>query len=98
MQHISYVEQLASGTLDPRIGGELHWLLPNPFIRLPDLRRMHAIGGLLQDTEQIHLRIGKGYEARFAEPPSGRPALTCVRRTAQRHSDTLDKTHTRRDG
>ncbi|CAG8882731.1 unnamed protein product [Penicillium egyptiacum] len=65
VQHISYVEQLASGTLDPKIGGELHWLLPNPFIRLTDLRRLHAIGGLLRDIDQLRLRIGKGYEARL---------------------------------
>ncbi|KAJ5790028.1 Vps54-like protein-domain-containing protein [Penicillium psychrosexuale] len=65
MQHISYVEQLVSGTLDPKIGGELHWLLPNPFIRLIDLRRLHAIGGLLRDIDQLRLQIGKGYEARF---------------------------------
>ncbi|CAG8289964.1 unnamed protein product [Penicillium nalgiovense] len=71
MQHISYVEQLASGTLDPRIGGELHWLLPNPFIRLPGLRRMHAIGGLLQDTEQIHLRIGKDTLTRWTKRTRG---------------------------
>ncbi|KAJ6189962.1 hypothetical protein N7519_004870 [Penicillium mononematosum] len=58
-------ELLASETLDPRIGGELHWLLPNPFIRLTDLRRMHAIGGLLQDIDQLRLRIGNGYEARL---------------------------------
>ncbi|KAJ5044236.1 Vacuolar protein sorting-associated protein [Penicillium chrysogenum] len=67
MQHVSYVEQLASGTLDPKIGGELHWLLPNQFIRLTDLRRLHALGGLLRDIDQLHLRIGKGYEARLLD-------------------------------
>ncbi|KAJ5577391.1 uncharacterized protein N7459_006355 [Penicillium hispanicum] len=65
MQHISYVEQLASGTLDPKIGGELQWLLPNPFIRLTDLRRLHALGGVLRDIDQLHLRIGEGYESRL---------------------------------
>jgi vacuolar protein sorting-associated protein 54 len=43
----------------------LHWLLPNPFIRLTDLRRLHVLGGLLRDIDQLHLRIGKGYEARL---------------------------------
>lgn len=65
MQHISYIEQLASGTLDPKIGGELHWLLPNPFIRLTDLRRLHVLGGLFGGINQLRLRIGKGYEARL---------------------------------
>ncbi|KAJ5282027.1 Vps54-like protein-domain-containing protein [Penicillium chrysogenum] len=64
-----YVEQLVSGTLDPKIGGELHWLLPNhlQFIGLTDLRRLHALGGLLRDIDQLHLRIGKGYEARLLD-------------------------------
>lgn len=65
LQHISYVEQLASGTLDPEIGGGLHWLLPNPFIRLTDLRRLHALEGLFEDINQLRLRIGKDYEARL---------------------------------
>ncbi|TAQ87777.1 hypothetical protein B7494_g3887 [Chlorociboria aeruginascens] len=67
IHRISYVEQLASGMLDPKIGGELHWLLPNPFIRLTDLRQLHALGGLLQDINQLRLQIGKGYEARLLD-------------------------------
>ncbi|KAH8703906.1 Vps54-like protein-domain-containing protein [Talaromyces proteolyticus] len=65
IKHISYVEQLASETLDPKIGGELHWLLPNPSIRLTDLRRLHVLGGSLRGIDQLRLRIGKGYEARL---------------------------------
>lgn len=65
LQHIWSVEQLASGTLDPKIGGELHWLLPNPFIRLTNLRRLHVLEGLFEDINQLRMRIGKGYEARW---------------------------------
>lgn len=65
IQRILYVEQLASGTLDPKIGSELHWLLPNPFIRLTDLRRLHVLEGLFGGINQLRLRIGKGYEARL---------------------------------
>ncbi|QKX60562.1 uncharacterized protein TRUGW13939_07707 [Talaromyces rugulosus] len=65
IQHISYVEQLASGTLDPKIGGELHWLLPDPSIRLTDLRQLDVLGGLFRGISQLRLRIGKGYEARL---------------------------------
>ncbi|KAM5439376.1 hypothetical protein MferCBS31731_004800 [Microsporum ferrugineum] len=57
IQHISYVEQLASGTLNPQFGGELH--------RLTDLRRLHVLGGLLQGINQLRLRIREGYEARL---------------------------------
>ena len=57
--------QLASGPLDLKIGEELHWLLPNPFIMLTDLRRIHAIEGLPQDIHKLRLRIGRGYEARL---------------------------------
>jgi vacuolar protein sorting-associated protein 54 len=65
IQRISYVEQLASGTLDPKIFGELHWLLPKPSIRLTDLRRLDVLGGLFRGINQLRLRIGKGYEARL---------------------------------
>jgi vacuolar protein sorting-associated protein 54 len=65
IQHISYVEQLACGTLDPKTFGELHWLPPNPFIRLTDLRRLDVLGGLFRGINQLRLRIGKGYEARL---------------------------------
>ncbi|KAF2254801.1 Vps54-domain-containing protein [Trematosphaeria pertusa] len=54
--HISYVEQLTSGTLDPRIGGELI-----------DLRRLHTLEGLSRDINQLRLRIGKVYEARLLD-------------------------------
>ncbi|KAF3484351.1 uncharacterized protein GIQ15_03675 [Arthroderma uncinatum] len=66
-QHISYVEQLACGTLDPKIGCKLHWLLPGPFIQLTDLRRLHALGGLSQDINQLRLRIWKSYEAQLLD-------------------------------
>lgn len=67
IHHISYVEQLASGMLDPKIRSELHWLLPNPFPRLTDLHRLHALEGLSRGISQLRLRIGKGYEARFLD-------------------------------
>ncbi|KAM5496030.1 hypothetical protein McaMca56_005061 [Microsporum canis] len=50
-------ELLASGTLNPQFGGELH--------RLTDLRRLHVLGGLLQGINQLRLRIREGYEARL---------------------------------
>jgi len=65
--HISYVEKLASGTLNSKIGERLHWLLPNPFIRLTDLRQLHALEGFSQRTNQLRLRIGKTYEARLLD-------------------------------
>ncbi|RAO67171.1 uncharacterized protein BHQ10_003183 [Talaromyces amestolkiae] len=67
LQSISYVEQLASGTLDPKIGGQFYWLLPNPSIRLTDLRQLQVLGGLFRDINQLRLRIGKGYEARLLD-------------------------------
>lgn len=67
VQHISYVEQLACGALDPQIGGKLHWLMSSPFIRLTDLRRLHVLRGLLGSINQLRLRIGKGYEARLLD-------------------------------
>ncbi|KAF2240339.1 Vps54-domain-containing protein [Trematosphaeria pertusa] len=67
IHHITYVEQLASGTLDPKIHGELHWLLPNPFIGLTNLRRLHAFEGLSRGINQLRLRIRKDYEARLLD-------------------------------
>lgn len=65
IQHISYVEQLVSGTLDPKIGSELCWFLPNSFTRLIDLRQLHVLEDPLQNIGQLRLRIWKGYEARL---------------------------------
>ncbi|KAI1980107.1 hypothetical protein LOZ53_004732 [Ophidiomyces ophidiicola] len=65
VQHISYVEHLAFGTLDANISRELHWLLPDPSIKLIDLRKLHALGGSLQGIKQLRQRIWKGYETRL---------------------------------
>ncbi|OAL69889.1 hypothetical protein A7D00_5928 [Trichophyton violaceum] len=65
IQHISYVAQLVSGTLDPKIGSELCWFLPNSFTRLIDLRQLHVLEDPLQNIGQLRLRIWKGYEARL---------------------------------
>ncbi|KAI1912771.1 hypothetical protein LOZ65_005946 [Ophidiomyces ophidiicola] len=65
VQHISYVDQLAFGTLDANISRELHWLLPDPSIKLIDLRKLHALRGSLQGIKQLRQRIWKGYETRL---------------------------------
>lgn len=65
IRRMSYVEQLASRTLDPTVASKFRWLLPKPFIRLTDLRRMHALEGLSQRIDQLRLKIGMGYQTRF---------------------------------
>ncbi|EZF34598.1 hypothetical protein H109_07514 [Trichophyton interdigitale MR816] len=97
LQYISYVEQLASGTLDLKIGVELRLIPPNSFTRLTDLRRLHVLGGSLQGINRLRLRIGKGYEARFLQALLGdlRRHVSSVtpRDTLARWTDTAKRAH-----
>ncbi|EGD92552.1 hypothetical protein TESG_00125 [Trichophyton tonsurans CBS 112818] len=97
LQYISYVEQLASGTLDLKIGVELRLIPPNSFTRLTDLRRLHVLGESLQGINRLRLRIGKGYEARLLQALLGdlRRHVSSVtpRDTLARWTDTAKRAH-----
>ncbi|KAF2096030.1 GARP complex component [Rhizodiscina lignyota] len=67
IEHIGSVERLACGSLEMNPAQDVSWLLPNPSLRLVDLRRLNALEGLSKGIDQLRFRIGKGFEARLLE-------------------------------
>ncbi|KAF1986502.1 Vps54-domain-containing protein [Aulographum hederae CBS 113979] len=66
IDRLDQLEELAAGTLNP-FAEDVRWLLPEPMQELIDLRRLKAIEGLSQGIDQLRLRVGQGYEARFLD-------------------------------
>lgn len=67
MGRLNIVEGLIFGTLDTRDPSATTWIqtrLPSTII---DLRHLRALDGVSEGINQLKLRIGKGFEARFLE-------------------------------
>jgi vacuolar protein sorting-associated protein 54 len=67
MDRIETVEALISGTLhtaDPSVTSWIPTRLPSTLV---DLRNLRALNGVADGIQQLRLRIGKGFEARFLE-------------------------------
>jgi len=67
MDSIECVDKLVFGTLNVANNPDAAWLVPNPSLKLIDLRRLRALEGISDGMAQLRRRIGKGFESRFLE-------------------------------
>ena len=67
IERIQVLEDFTCGHLDPQKAGDISWLYSDPSHQLLDLRQLKALDGFAEGMDQLRLRVGKGYEARFID-------------------------------
>lgn len=67
LDRLDVLDRIMLGTQDPREAEGLHWLDPKLPDDLIDLRGLRALDRVADGMQQLRLRIGRGYEARFLE-------------------------------
>ena len=67
IERIQILEDFTCGHMDPQRAGDISWLYSGPPRQLLDMRQLKALDGFAEGMEQLRLRIGKGYEARFID-------------------------------
>ena len=67
VERIQVLEDFTCGHLDPQKAGDISWLYSGPSHQLLDLRQLKALDGFAEGMDQLRLRVGKGYEARFID-------------------------------
>jgi vacuolar protein sorting-associated protein 54 len=67
LDRIVTLEDYTCGRFRPKASEDASWLTSQPRLQLRDLRRLRALDGFAEGTDQLRARVGKAYEVRFMD-------------------------------